>query len=80
MKLNKLFLLSLLATLLLTTLPACTGQADHELAMAPLDQMPAEVQSAPVEVMEGEEDLSEEGADDTVEFETQTNDEDGSDE
>jgi DNA gyrase subunit A len=35
-----------------------------------------EIQAAPLEVIEGEEDLSDDAADDTVEFETQTDDDD----
>jgi DNA gyrase subunit A len=44
-------------------------------SLAERDEAAGEVQAAPVEVMEGEEDLSDD-ADDTVEFETETGDED----
>lgn len=46
-----LFILFLVLTLLSTGLSACSTQSDiHDLAMAPMDHMPAEVQSAPVSV------------------------------
>jgi hypothetical protein len=53
-KTNKLFLFSLIAVILTTTLSACSSSTSSEvhLVMAPLDQMPAEVQSAPVAVQE----------------------------
>ncbi len=48
-------------------------------SLAERDEEAGEVQAAPVEVIEGEEDLSDEGADDTVEFETPIDDEEGGD-
>lgn len=51
-KVHKLILLSLISILLLASLPACSSQTHDNLAMAPLDQMPAEVQSAPVSVQQ----------------------------
>lgn len=50
LKSHKLIFLSLIAILLLAALPACSGQAKNDLAMLPMSQMPAEVQSAPVMV------------------------------
>jgi hypothetical protein len=48
---NKLLLLSLVAVLLTTAISACSAKSQsNELHMMPLDQMPAEVQSAPVTV------------------------------
>ena len=38
----------MLSILLLALLPACSGQTKNDLAMMPMNQMPAEVQSAPV--------------------------------
>ena len=56
MRTKKLLLFPLLALLIvvgsLTTGCGAAGEADHELAMAPLDGMPADVQSAPVLVRE----------------------------
>jgi DNA gyrase subunit A len=46
-------------------------------SLAERDSEAGEVQASPVEVIEGEEDLSDEGADDTVEVETHTEDDDG---
>jgi hypothetical protein len=51
-KSRNLILLFLLGILLLAALPACSGQAEHQLTMMPLDQMSAEVQSAPVSVQQ----------------------------
>lgn len=50
LKSHKLIFLSLIAILLLAALPACSGQAKNDLAMLPMSQMPAEVQSAPAVV------------------------------
>jgi hypothetical protein len=48
---HKLLLLSLVAVLLTTAISACLTQGKSgDLHMMPLDQMPAEVQSAPVTV------------------------------
>ncbi len=49
---HKLLFFSLLSILLLATLPACSGQTEHQLTMMPLDQLPAEMQSAPVSVLQ----------------------------
>jgi len=53
-KTRKLLFLSILAILLSTTISACAASksSDVHLYMMPLDQMPAEVQSAPVAVQE----------------------------
>ncbi|MBI5955067.1 MAG: hypothetical protein HY865_25710 [Chloroflexi bacterium] len=53
-KTRKLFLLSVIAVLLTTAISACTTSTSSEvhLVMTALDQMPAEVQSAPVAVQE----------------------------
>jgi len=51
-KSHKLIFFSLLPILLLAALPACSGQTEHQLTMMPLDQMPDEVQSAPVSVQQ----------------------------
>ena len=53
-KTRKLFLLSLLVVLLTTAISACSTSksSDVHLYMMPMDQMPAEVQSAPVAVQE----------------------------
>ena len=53
-KTRKLFLLSLIAVLLTIALSACSTSTSSEvhLVMTPLDQMPAEVKSAPVAVRE----------------------------
>jgi Protein of unknown function with PCYCGC motif len=49
---RKLFLISIVLILLSTALSACSTSSSSEihLAMMPLDQMPAEVQSAPITV------------------------------
>jgi hypothetical protein len=51
-KTNKLLLFFLVAVLLITAISACSTSSSGEvhLAMMPLDQMPAEVHSAPVSV------------------------------
>lgn len=50
-KTNKFLLISLIAVLLTTAISACSTQGNSSnLQMIPLDQMPAEVQSAPVTV------------------------------
>jgi hypothetical protein len=50
-KKRSLFFLFILVTLLSTITSACSTQNKiHDLAMAPMDHMPAEVQSAPVSV------------------------------
>ncbi len=53
-KTRKLLLLSIIAVLLTTTISACSTSKSSEvhLNMMPLDQTPAEVQSAPVAVQE----------------------------
>jgi hypothetical protein len=53
-KTSKLILLSLIVVLLSTAISACSTQKSSEvhLYMMPLDQMPADVQSAPVAVQE----------------------------
>ena len=53
-KTRKLFLLSLIAVLLTTAISACSTSTSSEvhLVMTPLDQMPMDVQSAPVAVQE----------------------------
>jgi hypothetical protein len=51
-KSRKLILFSLLGFMLLAALPGCSGQAQNQLAMMPLDQMPTMVQSAPVLVQQ----------------------------
>jgi len=53
-KTHKLLLLSLIAVLLTTAISACSTSKsnDAHLIMMPMDQMPAEVQSAPVAVQE----------------------------
>ena len=53
-KARKLFLLSIMAVLLTTAISACSTSksSDVHLYMMPMDQMPAEVQSAPVAVQE----------------------------
>ena len=45
-------LLFLPGILLLAALPACSGQAEHQLSMLPMGQMPAEVQTAPASVQQ----------------------------
>lgn len=53
MKLSRKFLIILLiAGVALITLPACSTQESAELQTMPLDQMPAEMQSAPVVVQQ----------------------------
>ncbi len=47
---RKLFLFSTILALLSTTISACSSQQSSDLHMIPMDQMPAEVQSAPVTV------------------------------
>jgi hypothetical protein len=51
-KTGKLSFISLIAVLLTTAISACSASSSNEvhLAMMPLDQMPAEVHSAPVSV------------------------------
>lgn len=51
---RKLFLISIILILLSTALSACSASSSSEvhLTMMPLDQMPAEVQSAPITVQE----------------------------
>ena len=49
---HKLIFSSLLSILLLAALPACAGESNNPLSMMPLDQMPDEVQSAPVSVQQ----------------------------
>ena len=45
------FFLLIIVTLLSTNISACSTQSEiHDLAMAPMDHMPAEVQAAPVSV------------------------------
>ena len=45
------FILLIIVVLLSTTISACSTQSEiHDLAMAPMDHMPADVQSAPVSV------------------------------
>lgn len=53
-KTRKLFFLSIIVVLLTTALSACSTANSNEvhLYMMPLDQMPADVQSAPVAVQE----------------------------
>jgi hypothetical protein len=47
---RKIFLFSTLLVLLSTTISACSSQQSSDLHMMSMDQMPAEVQSAPVTV------------------------------
>ncbi len=50
---RKLLLFSFVAIILLASLPACTAtQESVHVNMAPMDKMPAEVQSAPVSVQQ----------------------------
>ena len=50
-RMRTLFFLLIIVTLLATSISACSTQSEiHDLAMAPMDQMPAEVQAAPVSV------------------------------
>ncbi len=48
----KLIFFSLLSILLLVALPACSGQTGSQPTMMPLNQMPDDVQSAPVSVQQ----------------------------
>jgi hypothetical protein len=53
MKLSRKFSYTMVViSILLVTLPACSTQHGTELHMMPMDQMPAEVQSAPIIVQE----------------------------
>jgi len=53
MKISHKFLFILLISIIaLASLPACSTQQSTALDMMPMDQMPAEVQSAPVTVQE----------------------------
>jgi hypothetical protein len=53
MKISRKLLFSLMIGLVaLTTLPACATQPETDLHMMSMDQMPAQVQSAPVTVQE----------------------------
>ncbi len=52
MKTKKPIFLFLLAVFLLAALPACAGQSQNGLSMAPLDQMASEVRSAAVPVQQ----------------------------
>ena len=53
MKLSRKILFALLIGMIVSvTLPACSSQETTELHMMPMDQMPADVQSAPVTVQE----------------------------
>lgn len=47
---HKLLFLLMIVVILLASLPACSNQQQVDLHMAPVDQMPAEVQSAAVSV------------------------------
>jgi hypothetical protein len=50
-RMRTLFFLLIIVTLLSTSISACSTQSEiHDLAMAPMDQMPAEVQAAPFSV------------------------------
>ena len=49
---RKLFFSLLIGLLALTVLPACSTQPQADLRMTPVDQMPMEVQSAPVTVQQ----------------------------
>lgn len=49
---RKLFFSLLIVFVALTILPACATQPAADLPMMPMDQLPAEVQSAPVTVQE----------------------------
>jgi hypothetical protein len=53
-RIRKLFLLSIVAVLLTTAISACSTSksSDVHLIMMPMDQMPADVQSAPVAVQQ----------------------------
>jgi hypothetical protein len=49
---RKIFFALLIVGIALAGLPACSAQQETELHMVPMDQMPPEVQSAPVTVQE----------------------------
>lgn len=49
---RKTFMTFVLLALLAVTTSACSASKSHDLHMMPLDQMPAEVQSAPVVVQQ----------------------------
>jgi len=50
-RMRTLFFLLIIVTLLSTSISACSTQSEiHDLAMAPMDHMPAEVQAAPFSV------------------------------
>jgi hypothetical protein len=49
---RKIFFTLLIIGLALASLPACSTQQETDLHMMPMDQMPPEVQSAPVTVQE----------------------------
>ena len=49
---RKLFFSLIIGLLALTVLPACSTQPQADLRMMPMDQMPADVQSAPVTVQQ----------------------------
>jgi len=49
---RKIFFALLIIGIALASLPACSAQQETELHMVPMDQMPPEVQSAPVTVQE----------------------------
>ena len=49
---RKIFFTVLIIGLALASLPACSTQQETDLHMMPMDQMPPEVQSAPVTVQE----------------------------
>lgn len=49
---KKLRLFIVVIALLMPILSACLGQNDKNLNLAPLDQMPAQIQSAPVKVQQ----------------------------
>ena len=51
-KSHKLIFFPLLIILLLAVLPACSGQSTNQQTMMPLNQVPNEVQSAPVSVQQ----------------------------
>jgi Protein of unknown function with PCYCGC motif len=51
-KSHKAIFFSLISILFMAALPACSGQKESQLTMMPLDQMTAEVQSAPVSVQQ----------------------------
>ena len=49
---RKLFFSSIIALIALTGLSACSAQSESDLHMMPMDDLPAEVQSAPVTVQQ----------------------------